>query len=111
MASRQWPGSPNPYDFLKRANAASLRRNWRIEGDGLERLAGFQGGILAFNHEHLVDGTVVMPLVRERILFLCDARAGDAPVLGYDWRQTMRTLTCPPNSSTYCERAGPIRVS
>jgi 1-acyl-sn-glycerol-3-phosphate acyltransferase len=71
------------YDFLKRINAASLRRNWRIEGDGLERLEGFRSGILAFNHGHFVDGTVVMPLVRERMLFMCDARAVDAPILGH----------------------------
>jgi len=83
MASRKWPGSPRVYDFLKRVNAASLRRNWRIEGQGLERLEGFRRGILAFNHGHLVDGTVVMPLVRERILFMCDARAVDAPILGH----------------------------
>ncbi|MEX2159693.1 MAG: lysophospholipid acyltransferase family protein [Dehalococcoidia bacterium] len=71
------------YDFLKRINAASLRRNWRVDGDGLERLEQFQRGILAFNHGHLVDGTVVMPLVHERVLFMCDARAVDAPILGH----------------------------
>lgn len=82
MASRHFPGSPAVYDALKRFNAASLRSNWRVEGEGLERLEQFRGGILAFNHGHLVDGTVVMPLVRERILFLCDSRAVDAPILG-----------------------------
>ncbi len=82
MSSRQSPGSPAVYDFLRRFNAASLRRYWRIEGEGLERLEQFRRGIAAFNHGHLVDGTVVMPLVRERILFLCDARAVAAPILG-----------------------------
>ncbi len=83
MSSRQSAGSAAVYDFLKRVNAASLRRNWRVEGEGLERLQEFRRGILAFNHGHLVDGTVVMPLVRERILFLCDARAVDTPILGH----------------------------
>lgn len=83
MPLSRWPGSTSIYDFLKRANAASLRRNWRIDGDHLERLWQFKGGILALNHGHFVDGTVVMPLVRERVLFMCDARAVDAPVLGH----------------------------
>jgi 1-acyl-sn-glycerol-3-phosphate acyltransferase len=82
MTGRHSPGSSAVYDFLKRLNAASLRRNWQVRGDGLERLDRFKRGILAFNHRHLVDGTVVMPLVRERVLFLCDARAVDAPILG-----------------------------
>lgn len=80
---RAWPGSPRVYDALKGLNAASLRRNWRIDGDGLDRLRRFRSGILAVNHGHLVDGTVLMPLVAERILFLCDARAVDAPLLGH----------------------------
>lgn len=78
-----WPGSTRVYDLLRDANAASLRRNWRVDGEGLERLESFSHGILAFNHGHLVDGTVVMPLVRERVLFLADARAVDSPLLGH----------------------------
>jgi len=83
MTLSRWPGSTRIYDFLKRANAASLRRNWRVEGEGLERLWHFRKGIAVFNHGHIVDGSVVMPLVRERVLFMCDARAVDAPVLGH----------------------------
>ncbi len=82
MSPRRSPGSAAVYDLLRRFNAASLRRYWRIEGEGLERLEQFRHGVVAFNHGHLVDGTVIMPLVRERILFLCDARAVDAPILG-----------------------------
>lgn len=82
MASH-FAGSAGVYDLLKRLNAASLRRNWRVEGDGIERLRDFRGGILALNHGHIVDGTVVMPLVRERVLFMCDARAVNAPILGH----------------------------
>lgn len=83
MDARLWPGSPRVYDWVKQLNAASLRRNWRVSGDGLERLAGFRRGVIAVNHGHLVDGTVIMPLVRERVLFLCDARAVDSPALGH----------------------------
>lgn len=82
MSSRHSVGNRAVYDLLKRFNAASLRRFWRIDAEGLERLAEFRAGILAFNHGHLVDGTVVMPLVPHRVLFLCDARAVDAPILG-----------------------------
>jgi len=49
MSPRTWPGSPRLYDYLKRVNAASLGRNWRIQGDGLERLEAFRRGILAIN--------------------------------------------------------------
>ncbi len=83
MASPHSPGSGRVYEFLKRFNAGSLRRNWRVDGEGLDRLSQFGAGILAFNHGHLVDGTVVMPLVPHRVLFLCDARAVDAPILGH----------------------------
>lgn len=83
MEARVWPASSRVYDFVKQVNAASLQRNWRVEGDGLERLAGVRHGLIAANHGHLVDGTVIMPLVRERVLFLCDARAVDSPLLGH----------------------------
>lgn len=83
LASAGFPGSAAVYDFLKRFNGQSLERYWRIDGEGLERLDRFRTGILAFNHGHLVDGTVVMPLVPHRVLFLCDARAYDAPILGH----------------------------
>ena len=82
MVSSLFVGSPVVYDVVRRFNAYSLHRFWRIDGKGLEHLRRFDRGILAINHGHLVDGTVVMPLVRRRILFLCDARAVDAPVLG-----------------------------
>lgn len=83
MSSRLFEGSSRVYDYLKRLNAASLERNWRIDGEGLERLKRFECGIIAVNHVHIVDGTVLMPLVRRRILFLVDARAVDAPLLGH----------------------------
>lgn len=82
MSSPRFAGSPAFYDLVRRLNAYALRRFWRIDGEGLEDLQRFDRGILAINHGHLVDGTVVLPLVRQRILFLCDARAVDAPVLG-----------------------------
>ena len=82
-SSRQSAGSPAVYDYLRRLNAQSLRQFWRVDGEGLDHLQRFDAGILAFNHGHLVDGTVVMPLVPRRILFLCDARAVDAPILGH----------------------------
>jgi 1-acyl-sn-glycerol-3-phosphate acyltransferase len=83
---RLYPGSPSVYRFFKRFNAASLNRNWRIDGEGLDRLESFDRGVIAINHGHIVDGTVLMPLVRRRILFLVDARALDAPVLGHALR-------------------------
>jgi 1-acyl-sn-glycerol-3-phosphate acyltransferase len=82
VSSRFFPGSPVVYDLLKRFNGRSLRRFWRIDAEGLDYLEEFERGILAFGHGHLVDGTVFMPLVRQRILFMCDARAVDAPLLG-----------------------------
>lgn len=82
MSSRFFPGSPVVYDLLKLFNGQSLHRFWRIDAQGLEHLEEFERGILAFGHGHLVDGTVFMPLVRQRILFMCDARAVDAPLLG-----------------------------
>lgn len=78
-----WPGSPRAYDWLKACCAASLSRNWRVDGHGLDRLRSFRTGIIAVNHGHIVDGTVVAPLVDARVLFLCDARAVDAPILGH----------------------------
>ena len=84
--ARQWPGSAAVYEYVKRLNASSLERNWRLDGEGLERLEHFRSGMLAFNHGHLVDGTVAMPLLEQRILFLCDARAYDSPILGHALR-------------------------
>ncbi len=70
------------YDLVRGFNAASLRRNWRLDTEGEEHLDLRGPGILAFNHGHIVDGTVVIPLVRRRIRFLCDHRALWVPVLG-----------------------------
>lgn len=84
--ARQLPGSAAVYEYVKRLNASSLERNWRLDGEGLERLERFRSGMLAFNHGHLVDGTVAMPLLEQRILFLCDARAYDSPILGHALR-------------------------
>lgn len=70
------------YDFFRRLNAASLRRNWRLDLAGEEHLDVSGPAILAFNHGHIVDGTVITPLVRRRIRFLADHRALMAPVLG-----------------------------
>lgn len=83
MTSQPWPGSTRIYDAIRKLNAASLDRNWRIDGEGLDRLENFRSGILAINHAHFVDGTVIMPLVRERVLFLADVRAVDSPILGH----------------------------
>lgn len=76
------------YDFVRAFNAASLRRNWRLDIEGAEHLDQRGPAILAFNHGHIVDGTVIIPLVRRRIRFLCDHRALMVPVLG----QALRLL-------------------
>ncbi len=70
------------YDFIRSFNAASLERNWRLDLEGGEHLDLRGAAILAFNHGHIVDGTVIIPLVRRRIRFLCDHRAVNVPVLG-----------------------------
>ena len=70
------------YDFVRAFNAASLRRNWRLDIEGAEHLDVRGPAVLAFNHGHIVDGTVIIPLVRRRIRFLADHRALKAPVLG-----------------------------
>ena len=70
------------YDFVRSFNAASLRRNWRLDLDGGEHLDVRGPAILAFNHGHIVDGTVFIPLVRRRIRFLVDHRAMMVPILG-----------------------------
>jgi 1-acyl-sn-glycerol-3-phosphate acyltransferase len=63
------------YDFVRSFNGASLRRNWRLNVEGAEHLDVRGPAILAFNHGHIVDGTVFIPLVRRRIRFLVDHRA------------------------------------
>jgi 1-acyl-sn-glycerol-3-phosphate acyltransferase len=70
------------YDFVRSFNGASLRRNWRLDIEGAEHLDVRGPAILAFNHGHIVDGTVFIPLVRRRIRFLVDHRALNVPVLG-----------------------------
>lgn len=70
------------YDLSRSFNAWSLRNNWRLDIQGAEHLAISGPAILAVNHAHLVDGTVIMPLVRRRIRFLCDHRALWVPILG-----------------------------
>ena len=70
------------YDLVRAFNAWSLRNNWRVDIEGAQHLEMRGPAILAFNHAHLVDGTVLMPLVRRRIRFLCDHRALWVPVLG-----------------------------
>ncbi len=70
------------YDLVRAFNAWSLRNNWRVDIEGAQHLEVRGPAILAINHAHLVDGTVVMPLVRRRIRFLCDHRALWVPVLG-----------------------------
>ena len=70
------------YDFVRSFNAASLRRNWRLDIEGAHHLDRRGPAILAFNHGHIVDGTVFIPLVRRRIRFLADHRALMVPVLG-----------------------------
>jgi hypothetical protein len=111
LPSRLFPGSAPVYDLIRRFNGESLRRFWRIDAQGCEYLQGFDEGILAFGHGHLVDGTVLMPLVPQRILFLCDARAVDAPVLGLTLRAmgVLRVdVTRPdPAAAIAAMRAGP----
>lgn len=70
------------YDLVRAFNGWSLRNNWRVDIEGAQHLEVRGPAILAFNHAHLVDGTVIMPLVRRRIRFLCDHRALWVPVLG-----------------------------
>jgi 1-acyl-sn-glycerol-3-phosphate acyltransferase len=70
------------YDLVRSFNAASLRRNWRLDIEGAEHLDVRGPAILAFNHGHIVDGTVFIPLVRRRIRFLVDHRALRVPLLG-----------------------------
>lgn len=70
------------YDLVRGFNARSLRANWRLDIEGAAHLNIRGPAILVFNHGHIVDGTVIMPLVQRRIRFLCDHRALRVPVLG-----------------------------
>lgn len=70
------------YDLVRAFNGWSLRNNWRLDIEGAEHLDIAGPAILAINHAHLVDGTVIMPLVRRRIRFLCDHRVLRVPALG-----------------------------
>lgn len=69
------------YDLIRGFNAASLRRNWRLDIEGAQHLDARGPAVLAFNHGHIVDGTVIIPFVPRRIRFLCDHRALMIPVL------------------------------
>lgn len=89
------------YDLVRSFNAASLRRNWRLDIEGAQHLDARGPAILAFNHGHIVDGTVIIPLVRRRIRFLCDHRALMVPLLG----QMLRLLDVIP---VHVRRSDPV---